>query len=151
MKPVKKSQRGHGIRRYIAPPLQRGYGYGIIHRQGGAQRGHGIGGLFRGLFRIAAPIIKKTILPLGKKALKTVGKRVMKAGVRAAKKVVTKKSSLKNAIKEGVREVINARQGRENKSINRRQEKRKPITRKKSPKNNVKRKTRKVIAPDNIY
>lgn len=41
------------------------------------QRGYGIGGLFRGLIRAATPIVKKTLLSAGQKALH-VGANVLK-------------------------------------------------------------------------
>ena len=61
-------QNGRGIKTYTAQSLQKGYGMGgTIFRGRALQRGHGIGGLFRGLLGIAAPIIKRAIVPVGKK------------------------------------------------------------------------------------
>ena len=52
-------QKGRGIKTYATQSLKKGYVMGgTIFRGRALQRGHGIGGLFRGLFRIAAPMIK---------------------------------------------------------------------------------------------
>ncbi len=40
-----------------------------IYRGIRQQRGHGIGGLFRGLFRTVAPMLKKGLVHIGKRAL----------------------------------------------------------------------------------
>ena len=82
---------------YSAPSLQRGYGM-AIYRGRALQRGHGLGGLFKGLFRIAAPIIKRTLVPIGKRALKAVGKRALEAGAHAVKDIVEDKVSVKDAL-----------------------------------------------------
>ena len=44
------------------------------------QRGHGLGSLFRGLVGVAAPLLKKGAIALGK----SLGQRALKAGVELA-------------------------------------------------------------------
>ena len=47
-------------------------GHGLPGFQGSRfQRGHGLGSLFKGLFRLATPLLKKGAVELGKTALKT--------------------------------------------------------------------------------
>ena len=149
-------QNGRGIKTYSAQSLQKGYGMGgNIFRGRALQRGHGIGGLFRGLFRIAAPMIKRAIVPVGKKILKTAGKRALKVAKKAVKKVLTSKSSLKEAAKQGAMEMMQfgdeeGDQEQQN-VINRGSVKRKSTISKNVPKSKVKRThIRRVIAPDNI-
>ena len=84
------------------------------------QRGYGIGGLFRGLIRAAAPIMKKTLLHAGKKALNM--------GADALDDMQQNKVSLKDA-------VLN--QLSLPKLINRSTRKRKVVTQKKAPKRKV--------------
>ena len=55
---------------------QRGYGDMRVFRGQALQRGHGIGGLFKGLMRVAMPLMKKGLLHVGKRALKA-GAKVM--------------------------------------------------------------------------
>ncbi len=81
---------------------------GYISRKSVAT-GHGLGGLFKGLFRIAAPIIKRTLVPIGKRALKAVSKKALKAGARAVKDIVEDKVSVKDALKNRAAEVIDPR------------------------------------------
>lgn len=51
------------------------YGGNLPYFQGAAfQRGHGIGGIFKSLARTFAPVIKKGLIRVGKKALETGGK-----------------------------------------------------------------------------
>ena len=49
---------------YIKKPAMR-----VFRSSQSIQRGHGIGGLFRGLLRVAKPFMKKTLLSAGEKAL----------------------------------------------------------------------------------
>ena len=79
-------QRGHGIRVYQAQPLQ---------------RGHGIGGLFKGLFR--------TVTPMLKKGLVSVGRSVLDAGSRALKDVSENNTSIKDAFKKEAIETFHPR------------------------------------------
>ena len=55
---------------------QRGYGDMRVFRGQALQRGHGIGGLFKGLMRVAMPLMKKGLLHVGKRAL-NAGAKVM--------------------------------------------------------------------------
>ena len=78
---------------------QRGYG---IYRGRALQRGHGLGGIFKSLFRMATPILKK----VGKKALRTVGKRALKAGANALTDIAEKRASPKEAVKSRAKQII---------------------------------------------
>ena len=86
---------------YSAPSLQRGYGM-AIYRGNALQRGHGLGGLFKGLFRTAAPIIRRT----GKKILKSVGQRALKAGANVLSDIAEYRASPKEALKSRVKEIF---------------------------------------------
>ena len=75
----------------------------LVFRGAPLQRGHGLGGLFKTLFRVAvpvlrraAPIVKRTAVRVGKAA----SKRAVKAGAKALQDVATNKSTLKVAIKK---------------------------------------------------
>ena len=70
-----------------------------IYRGRELQRGHGLGGLFKGLFRLAAPIIKRSKVRIGKRALKAVGKKVLRAGASAVQDIVENKVSVKDGLK----------------------------------------------------
>ena len=79
----------------------------LVFRGAPLQRGHGLGGLFKTLFRVAvpvlrraAPIVKRTALRVGKAATK----RAAKAGSQVIKDVATNKSTLKEALKQRVQE-----------------------------------------------
>ena len=79
----------------------------LVFRGAPLQRGHGLGGLFKTLFRVAvpvlrraAPIVKRTAVRVGKAA----SKRAVKAGAKALKDAATNKSTLKEAIKQRVQE-----------------------------------------------
>ena len=78
---------------------QRGYG---IYRGRALQRGHGLGGIFKSLFRMAAPVLKKA----GKKALRTVGKRALKAGANALTDIAEKRASPKEALKSRAKQIV---------------------------------------------
>ena len=113
---VKKRQRGRGISTFKAQrSLQRGYG--MPHFRGAPlQRGHGIGGLFKGLFRIAVPIIRKSLAPIArrglkaaaKSALKAAGKKALKASAYALKDVAEDKATLREAIQNRASEALNS-------------------------------------------
>ena len=79
----------------------------LVCRGAPLQRGHGLGGLFKTLFRVAvpvlrraAPIVKRTVVRVGKAS----SKRAAKVGAKALKDVATNKSTLKEAIKQRVQE-----------------------------------------------
>ena len=79
----------------------------LVFRGAPLQRGHGLGGLFKTLFRVAvpvlrraAPIVKRTVVRVGKAS----AKRAVKVGAKALKDVATNKSTLKEAIKQRVQE-----------------------------------------------
>ena len=60
------------------------------------QRGHGIGGLFRGLFRTIAPMLKTGL----KKGLTHVGRRALTAGANALADISENNTSIKDAFKK---------------------------------------------------
>ena len=140
----RKNQRGKGIRAFQTKnALQRGYGMAVFRGES-LQRGHGFGGIFKGLFRIAlpiirkimvkvAPVIKRTLVSAGKKALKSAGKRALKAGAHAVMDMTAQPGSFKETVRD---EAVGAME-----SINRSGSKRKAS---RKPKN-VKR--RRVTAP----
>jgi hypothetical protein len=79
----------------------------LVFRGAPLQRGHGLGGLFKTLLRVAvpvlrraAPIVKRTAVRVGKAA----SKRAVKAGAKALEDVATNKSTLKEALKQRVQE-----------------------------------------------
>lgn len=78
---------------------QRGYGGMRVFRAQPMQRGHGIGGLFKGLMRVAMPLLKKGLL--------FAGKRALTAGANVLQDVSENKSSLKEAAKNRALEAIN--------------------------------------------
>ena len=58
---------------YAMNPYYAQYGHGIPAFRGAAiQKGHGFGGIFGGLARSFAPVLKKGLFHAGKKALKVV-------------------------------------------------------------------------------
>ena len=74
----------------------------LVFRGAPLQRGHGLGGLFKTLFRVAVPAIrraasiaKREATRFGKSALK----RRAKAGANVLEDVVTNRSILKEALK----------------------------------------------------
>lgn len=91
--------------------LQRVQQYGggrvTVFRGAPLQRGHGLGGLFKTLFRVAVPVLRR-VAPIVKRvavrAGKSAVKRATKAGVRVIKDVATKQSTLKDALKQRAQE-----------------------------------------------
>ena len=79
----------------------------LVFRGAPLQRGHGLGGLFKTLFRVAIPAIRRAA-PIVKRAAVRVGKaatkRAVKAGTQVLKDVASNKSTLKEAIKQQVKE-----------------------------------------------
>lgn len=81
------------------------------------QRGHGLGGLFRTILRVATPFLKRAAVPLlkrtAKTAMKAAGKQALTSGAALAGDILAGKS-FKTAVrargKEGVRNVFNATQ-----------------------------------------
>lgn len=67
------------------------------------QHGYGLGGIFRGLFSKAVPILKKS--------LTRVGERALNAGARALADVGENDTSLKTAVKRQMKNEINALKG----------------------------------------
>lgn len=63
------------------------------------QRGHGLGGLFRIVARLAAPALKQ----VGRKAIRSVGKHALKAGTDVLSDVI-KGRSLKQSVKARAKE-----------------------------------------------
>ena len=51
------------------------------------QRGHGLGGLFKTLFRVAVPVIRRAA-PIAKKVSLRVGKSAAKRAAKAGAKVI---------------------------------------------------------------
>ena len=79
------------------------------------QHGYGLGGVFRGLMRRALPILKR--------GLTRVGARALNVGARALTDVGDNNTSLKNAMKQQIKNELNALKG-----INRVTASRKPIS-----------------------
>lgn len=64
-----------------------GGGRGDVFRGSRMQRGHGIGGLFKGLFKSVKPLLKsgmKTVAPILKKGARAVGKQAFDSGMNLA-------------------------------------------------------------------
>ena len=107
---LQRKQYGRGMKTFQTKnTLQRGYGRMAIYRGQPLQRGHGFGGLLKGLARIAipiikrslvksAPIIRRTLVSAGKKALKSAGKRALKTAAYVVKDVAKDGRSLKESI-----------------------------------------------------
>ena len=74
-----------------------------IFRGQALQRGHGLGGLFKTLFRVAMPIVRRAV-PIVKRVAVQAAKRGTKAGVRVLKDVASKRSTLKGAVKQRAQE-----------------------------------------------
>ena len=71
--------------------MQRGYGHIPVFHTRPLQRGYGFGGLFRGFLRSIAPIAKRGLL--------TVGREALKAGARALEDVRDNNTSIGKALK----------------------------------------------------
>ena len=80
--------RGYNIPVFVGQPLQHGYG---------------LGGIFRGLFRKAVPLLKR--------GLTRVGERALTAGARALADVGENDTSLKTAMKQQLNNELNALKG----------------------------------------
>lgn len=89
-----QQQRGGKLNVYRSrATMQRGYGGNIpVFSAQPFQRGHGFGGLFRGLLRTIAPIAKRGLLSVGKAALN--------AGARALEDARDNNTSMKQALKK---------------------------------------------------
>ena len=72
--------------------MQAGYGNMPIFKAQPLQRGYGFGGLFRGLL--------KTIAPIAKRGLLSVGKAALNAGARALEDVRDNDASVKQAFRK---------------------------------------------------
>ena len=75
---------------------QYGRGRVTVIRGAPLQRGHGLGGLFKTLFRVAVPILRRAapiVKRVAVRAGKSVAKRAVKAGARVFKDVATKQST----------------------------------------------------------
>ena len=99
-----------------------------VYRGRAIQRGHGLGGLFKGIFRVAVPILRKTVLKAGKKALKKMGKRALKAGYGAIKDVTEDRENLRDALQKRALEIVNP-PPQQTKTINRAPKRKKSIKR----------------------
>ena len=79
----------------------------LVFRGAPLQRGHGLGGLLKTLFRVAAPVLRRAA-PIVKRTAVRVGKaaskRAVKAGAKALEDVATNKSTLKEGFKQRVQE-----------------------------------------------
>ena len=96
---TRASQHGNGTNSFKAQSLQHGYGISV-YRSRSMQRGHGLGRLFEGIFQVAVPILRRTVLKAGKKAMKTLGKRALKAGYGAIKDVAHDRENLRDALQK---------------------------------------------------
>ena len=110
---------------YIQPKMR------VFRSSQSIQRGHGIGGLFRGLLRVAKPFVKKTLLNVGEKAL-TMGAQTLND-------MRENNTTPMNAIKKQF--------NRSKKPINTRAKKRKSVSLSKPSKRKVARKLESVINP----
>ena len=91
-------------------PTRRVQQYGgrvLVFRGAPLQRGHGLGGLFKTLFRVAVPVIRRAA-PIAKRVAVRVGKsavkRAAKAGAKVLEDVATSRSTLKESLKERAQE-----------------------------------------------
>ena len=94
-------------RRRIQRVQQYGRGRVTVFRGSPLQRGHGLGGLFKTLFRVAVPVLRRAapiVKRVAVRAGKSAAKRAANAGMRVIKDVATKKSTLKNAVKQRAQE-----------------------------------------------
>ena len=98
------------VKRKRSSSVSTGYGRTSRYRQAGygvpnfnvfraQQRGHGLGGMFRGLFRQAVPFLKK--------GLASAGKRALKAGGNILEDVLINKTPLKSAVKKRAKTEFN--------------------------------------------
>ena len=104
---MKKQQHGYGAYSFNSKikkrPLfkQRGYGY--------IQKGHGLGSLFRAIFKVAKPLIYSGI-KLAKPHIKKVGKYAIKEMSRTGADILNdklKKRKLKTSVKKRVGQTKN--------------------------------------------
>ena len=109
-------QYGHGMQSFRGPAMQKGYG---------------LGGLFKGLARSFAPVLKRGLVTVGKKALKA-GVEVL-GDVASGEKV---KDSIKKRAKKNVQEIFTINDSRKKVPISR-----KRIVRKKGLKARKRQKT----------
>ena len=118
-----------------------------VYRGQPLQRGHGLGGIFRSLFRVAmpvirraAPIVKKGTVRAGRRVAKKAVKRAAEAGAQVLEDVVAKKRTLKDSLKQRAQEVaLNTALDAINKG---------PVKKKSNTFTNArKKKVRKTIAP----
>jgi hypothetical protein len=78
-----------------------------VFRGAPLQRGHGLGGLFKTLFRVAVPLIRRAapiVKRVAVRAGKSVAKRAVKAGARVINDVASNQSTLKDALKNRAQE-----------------------------------------------
>ena len=99
---------------------QYGRGRVTVFRGAPLQRGHRLGGLFKTLFSVTVPILRRAapiVKRVAVRAGKSVAKRAVKAGARVLKDVATKQSTLKDALKQRAQEAaLNAAMDAINKS-----------------------------------
>ncbi len=108
-----------------------------VYRRHARQRGHSLGGLFQIIFRIAVPIIRRTVLKAGKTALKTLGKRALNAGYGAIKDIASDRENVRDALQKRAMEIVNPPQ---EKTINRAPKRKKNIKPKKPSRSKVRSK-----------
>ena len=111
--------------------MQRGYGNMPIFSAQPLQRGYGFGGLFRGFL--------KTIAPMAKRGLLSVGKAALNAGARALEDVRDNDTSVKQALKKQAIQTFHPAN-----VINRTANKRKASSQSTQSKRKVQRKTKAV-------
>ena len=105
---------------YLQPEMR------VFRSSQSMQRGHGIGGLFRGLIHVAKPLVRKTLLNAGEKALNL--------GARTVRDIKVNNRTVANAIKNQLKAP--------QKTINKRASKRKSTSSLNSSKRKVKRRRR---------
>ena len=93
---------------------QYGRGRVTVFRGAPLQRGHGLGGLFKKLFRVAVPVLRRAapiVKRVAVRAGKSVAKRAVKAGGRVIKDVATNRSTLKDLLKQETERCAQRRHG----------------------------------------
>ena len=111
--------------------MQKGYGSIPIFSKHRVQQGHGFGSLFRGLMKSIAPIAKRGLLSIGKEALS--------AGARAMGDIRDNKTSVRDAVKKQAVQSLHPQN-----IINRALKKRKMNSQSEKPRSKV-RKTKKGV------
>ena len=90
----------HMVKRRRRQYVQHGGNFPVFRAMQSQQRGYGLGGMFRSLFRTVTPHLKK--------GLAHVGRRALTAGANALADMSANNTSLKDALKKQVKNEITA-------------------------------------------